>query len=323
VRSRDEIAAPASRFHPRGHDPATVCQGGLVSGVTSSAPDGRRRVAVVGAGVAGLAAARQLALDGRLDVVVCEASARTGGKLLRGEVAGVATDLGAEALLARRPEALQLMDDLGLSGEVVHPVTTKAGIWSRGQLRALPTGHMMGVPTDLRALAASGVVSRAAVARAALDLVLPSTRLDGDTSVRSFVAGRLGGAVADRLVEPLLGGVYAGRAEALSLRATLPAVAAVAGERSLLRALRAHRGLSPTTVPSGPVVAGLPGGVGRLAEALTDSVVALGVDLRLGTTVRELQRTPAGWRLLAGSTAEPLAIEADAAKASVTIAMLA
>src|SRR5690348_18417309 len=127
-----------------------------------------------------------------MDVVVCEASSRVGGKLLRGEVAGVSTDLGAEALLARRPEALELIDEVGLSDEVVHPETTRASIWSRGALRPLPAGHVMGVPTDLRALATSGVVSRRAVARAALDLVLPGSPLETDISVRAFVAGRLG-----------------------------------------------------------------------------------------------------------------------------------
>ena len=276
----------------------------------------RPRVAVVGAGIAGLTAARQLALDG-VDVVVCEASSRAGGKVLRGEVAGVSTDLGAEALLARRPEALALIDEVGLSGEVVHPETTRASIWSRGALRPLPAGHVMGVPTDLRALAASGVVSRRAVARAALDLVLPGSPPDGDVSVRSFVARRLGGAVVDRLVEPLLGGVYAGRAEELSLRATLPAVATVAGHGSLLRALRARR---PTTVDGGPVFAGLPGGVGRLTEALAASVVALGAVLRLEATVRDLQRSSSGWRLVLGSAADPQVLEADAVVLAVPAA---
>ena len=287
-----------------------------VSELGCGSPGIRPRVAVVGAGIAGLTAARQLALDG-VDVVVVEASSRTGGKLLRGEVAGVSTDLGAEALLARRPEALALIDEVGLSGEVVHPETTQASIWSRGALRALPAGHVMGVPTDLRALAASGVVSRRAVARAALDLVLPGSPLDDDTSVRGFVAARLGRAVVDRLVEPLLGGVYAGRAEELSLRATLPAVAAMAGHGSLLRALRGRR---PTAVNGGPVFAGLPGGVGRLAEELSASVVSLGADLRLQATVRDLQRSPSGWRLVLGSTADPQVLEADAVVLAVPAA---
>jgi len=266
------------------------------------------RVVVVGAGVAGLAAAHALALDARARVVVLEGSPRAGGKLLRGEIAGVPTDLGAESVLARRPEALALIDSLGLSGEITHPATSRAAIWSRGRLRPLPAGHVMGVPVDVRALAASGVMSRPAVARAALDRVLPASRLGDDTSVAAYVRARMGRAVVDRLVEPLLGGVYAGRADLLSLRATLPAVAAVAGQGSLMRALRAR----PASAASGPVFAGLPGGIGRLAEALTAAALSRGVDVRLGCAARELSRTPSGWRLVVGSAAAPQTIEADA-----------
>ena len=283
------------------------------TGVTEVATDAatRRRpvIAVVGAGIAGLAAAHELALDGRVDVIVVEGSSRTGGKLLRGEVAGVQTDLGAESLLARRPEALRLLDELGLTSEVVHPQTVQARIWSRGALRPLPAGHVMGVPSDLRALSASGVVSRRALVRAAFDRALPATRVAGDMTVGAYVGSRLGHAVVDRLVEPLLGGVYAGRADELSLRATLPQVAAVAGSRSLLRALKPAR---TAAASSGPVFAGLPGGVGRLAETLTASVVSRGVDVRLDSTVRGLERTAAGWRLLVGSAAAPETLDADA-----------
>lgn len=271
--------------------------------------DRRPLVAVIGAGIAGLAAAHELANDGRVDVVVLEGSPRTGGKLLRGEVAGVGTDLGAESLLARRPEAVALLSELGLGSEVVHPQTLSATVWSRGALRPLPAGHVMGVPTKLRALASSGVVSRRAVARAALDEVLPATPVEADTSVAAFVGARMGQAVVDRLVEPLLGGVYAGRADELSLRATLPQVAAVAGSRSILRALRSRPAAAAN---AGPVFAGLPGGVGRVAESLTESLTSRGVVVRLGSTVRELARAPSGWRLVLGSAAAPETLEPDA-----------
>jgi oxygen-dependent protoporphyrinogen oxidase len=285
--------------------------------VVAFEPDSRPRVAVVGAGIAGLAAAHELARDGRVDVVVLEGSPRTGGKLLRGEVAGVATDLGAESVLARRPEGLALIDELGLAGEVVHPVTQTAAVWSRGALRALPAGHVMGVPTDVRSLSASGVVSATAVARAALDEVLPATRVSDDVSVGSFVGARLGRAVVDRLVEPLLGGVYAGRAGELSLQATLPAVAEVAGQGSLMRGLRARAVPASDT---GPVFAGLPGGVARLAETAAASLVARGVVVRLDSTVRSLERTPTGWRLLVGAAAAPSTVDADAVVIAVPAA---
>jgi protoporphyrinogen/coproporphyrinogen III oxidase len=271
----------------------------------------RPHVVVVGAGIAGLAAAHALALDGRVTVTVLEGSPRTGGKLLRGAVGGIETDLGAEAILARRPEGVALMAQLGL--DTVSPATTKAAVWTRGALRPLPANHVMGVPVSVRQLAASGVVSRFAVARAALDRVLPATPVGShdDVSVASFVGARLGHAVVDRLVEPLLGGVYAGRADELSLRATMPQIAAAAGERSLLAALRA-RETAPNT---SPVFAGLLGGVGRLAEALTVAVGAAGASIVLDAAVRSLERLPAGFRLVAGSaasTAFPRTFDADA-----------
>ena len=266
----------------------------------------RPHAVVVGAGVAGLAAARALLLDGRVRVTVLEGSSRTGGKLLRGQVAGIETDLGAEAVLARRPEGLALMESLGL--DPIPPTTTQAAIWSRGELRFLPAGHVMGVPVSLRSLAASHVISRAGVARASIDLALPATAIGDDVSVAAYIGARMGHEVVDRLVEPLLGGVYAGRADELSLRATLPQVAAVTEQRSLFRALRSRTSQPPT----GPVFAGLAGGVGQLAEALTASLAAAGADVVLDATVRELTRLPVGWRLVTGSAAAPKTIDADA-----------
>ena len=299
-------------FLPVDHDQATVCDGGRVSSLPSDiaepidAQAPRPHVVVVGAGISGLAAARALVLDGRVRVTVLEGSPRTGGKLLRGEVAGVETDLGAEAVLARRPEGVALMQSLGL--DAIPPATTQAAIWTRGQLRLLPVGHVMGVPVSLRSLAASHVVSGVGVARASLDVTLPATAIGDDISVASYVGARMGHEVVDRLVEPLLGGVYAGRADELSLRATLPQVAAVASQRSLLRALRSR----PAQPSAGPVFAGVAGGVGQLAEALTASLEAAGADVVLDTTVRELMRRPVGWELVTGSAANPKTMSADA-----------
>src|SRR5512144_1854270 len=168
---------------------------------------------VVGGGIAGLAAARELAAAGD-DVLLLESAARVGGKLRVGEVAGVQVDVGAEAMLNRRPEGVDLARGLGL--DLVHPATITSRIWTRDALHPLPRS-VMGVPADLDQLAASGVLSDEGVARA--EVVLPAP--DGDVSVTEFVASRLGDEVVDRLVEPLLGGVYAGHARLLSARATI------------------------------------------------------------------------------------------------------
>ncbi|MCZ0970558.1 FAD-dependent oxidoreductase [Streptomyces albulus] len=115
-------------------------------------------VVVVGGGIAGLTAAHRL-LAGGAQVTLLEASERLGGKLLAGEIAGVPVDLGAESMLARRPEAVDLARAVGLGDRLQPPGTATASLWTRGALRPMPKGHMMGVPGDLGPLAASGVLS--------------------------------------------------------------------------------------------------------------------------------------------------------------------
>src|SRR5215469_7070846 len=195
------------------------------------------RVAVVGGGIAGLAAA--YFLRDAAWVTVFEGSARVGGKLAASEVAGIAADEGAEALLARRPEGTDLIRAVGLAGQLVTPGTTSARIWTRGAFRELPERQLMGVPSDFGALARADVLSAAGLARARLDAELPASPIDGDLPVAAAVSARFGREVVDRLVDPLLGGVYAGRSEELSFEATLPALAAESGRHASLAAAAA------------------------------------------------------------------------------------
>jgi len=280
---------------------------------TVSQPTRTLRVAVVGGGVSGLAVAHRVgqALPDA-EVLVLEASGRLGGSLHTAEVGGVVVDVGAEAMLNRRPEAVGLALEVGLADDLVHPATTAANLWNRGRLVPLPR-TMMGVPVDLRAL--DGVISAKGLARAALDTVLPPTELgDRDISIGDLVEERLGKEIVDRLVEPLLGGVYAGHARAISARAAVPQMVALLGrERSLTRAAAAAlSGPGPSVDPTTgvPVFAGIRGGVGRLPGAIA---TASGATLRTGATVRDLARRPGGgWNLVVGSTRDPEVVQADA-----------
>ena len=200
--------------------------------------DARPHVVIVGGGIAGLAAAFFLR-DEPVRVTVLEGSPRPGGKLCVSEIAGVAVDEGAEALLVTRPEGTGLIAELGLGGERVDPGTTSSAIWTLGALHPLPRRQFMGVPSDMAELAKSGVLSGDGVARASQDLELPPTARDGDVAVARYVGARLGAEVVDRLVDPLLGGVYAGRSAELSFDATLPALATASRKyRSLAEAAR-------------------------------------------------------------------------------------
>jgi len=282
-------------------------------------PSGTRPViAIIGAGIAGLAAAFFLR-DEPAQVIVLDGAARPGGKLAVAEVAGCPVDVGAEALLTRRPEGTGLIEAAGLGGELVPAGTTAARIWSRGEMRPLPARQFMGVPADAAGLAQAGLLSPAGLARARQEPDLPSTHRDGDVPVASYVAARFGQEVVDRLVDPLLGGVYAGRCEELSFEATLPALAGASRRHATLTAAAAALLPPPAadhaasdgaaSAPRPPVFSSLAGGLGTLPPALA---TASGAQLRTGAMVRELVPTDRGWRLTIGSAHAPQWLDADA-----------
>jgi oxygen-dependent protoporphyrinogen oxidase len=271
-------------------------------------------VVIIGGGIAGLAAAFYLR-DEPVKVTVLEGSPRVGGKLSASDVAGVAMDEGAEALLARRPEGIELITATGLGDALVPAGVTSSAIYTRGAMRALPRRQFMGVPADIDELAATGVVSEPGVARARNEAPVAEPARD-DESVTAYVGRRLGAEVVDRLVDPLLGGVYAGRSEDLSFAATLGPLAAVAAKyptlteavSSLLPPSPAASG-DPAASKPAPLFVSLTTGLGALPDAL---VKASGADVRTSAMVRELARTPTGWRLTIGSAADPQYLDADA-----------
>jgi oxygen-dependent protoporphyrinogen oxidase len=273
-------------------------------------PAQRPHVAIIGGGIAGLAAAYFLR-ESPVSVTVFEGSPRLGGKLRVSSVAGVAVDEGAEALLARRPEGTDLIQAAGLGGQLEIPGTTSARIWSRGTFCELPGRQFMGVPSDLGELARVKLLSDEGLARARLDAELPASPLDGDIAVASYVSARFGQELVDRLVDPLLGGVYAGRSEELSFEATLPALATAA---------RRHRSLADAAaglLPPGPaepaatrpVFTTLRGGLGLLPAAVA---AASGARVRTNCMVRKIFKLHYGWGLESGPASEPELIEADA-----------
>ena len=288
-----------------------------------SSPSRPPTVAIVGGGISGLAAAFFLR-DRGVAVTVLEGSPRLGGKLAVSEVGGVAVDEGAEALLARRPEGTDLIGAVGLAGRLELPGTTEARIWTRGRLHPLPKRQFMGVPADISELQSSGILSDAGLARARDDLRLPATPRDGDVSVGGYVSARFGQEVVDRLVDPLLGGVYAGRSAELSFEATLGGLAEASRQhRSLAEAAASllpapggpDRGDAPPAAarPARPVFTTLSGGLGTLPPAVAAQSGAI---VRTGAMVRELARTahPGGdrWRLTIGPTRAPEWLDADA-----------
>jgi len=283
------------------------------------------RVVVVGAGVTGLTAAWRLRRDlPGAELLVLEASRRSGGLVHTSPFDDVALDTAADAFLARVPDAVALCHELGIADELVHPTDAGALVLSGTGLRRLPTGLVLGVPTDLDALSASGIVSAGGVARARHDpgpVPVGERTADGDLSVGALVRHRLGDEVMDELVAPLLGGVNAGDADRLSLDAGAPQLAAVADAPDLLAALRSPPtpGTGRPVVPSGPggltappipnpVFAGFPTGTSRLVDALVDAVGPATV--HLGTAVTRLAARRGGGQRL--DLADGTSLDADA-----------
>jgi protoporphyrinogen/coproporphyrinogen III oxidase len=269
-------------------------------------------VVVVGAGVAGAAAAYALRAH---DVTVVDGAPQVGGKLRTSDLAGVPLDEGAEQFLVRVPEALDLVRALGLDAEVVHPRATGAAVFSRGRLHPLPARTMLGVPSSIRSL--GGLLRPSEMVRAVADLVAPGEVPIDDVAVGALLRRRVGDAVVDRLVDPLLGGVYAGRADDLSFFATMPALRAAQASLGTPSVVRAARSAVASGADGGPVFATLTGGLGQLVPA---TLAASGASVVSGRLVRRIERTPNGFVVVHGPTTDEQAIEADAVVVAVPAA---
>jgi oxygen-dependent protoporphyrinogen oxidase len=267
------------------------------------------QLVVVGGGISGLAAA-WFGADAGHEVTVLEAAPQVGGKLRLAEVGGVSIDVGAEAMLTARPEGVDLISAAGLDGERIEPTTTAAQVRAGGANHPLPARTVFGIPASVEAVKESGVLSDAGLAALAAEPGMePLPPLADDVSVGRLVRERMGEEVLNRLVEPLLGGVYAGRADDLSLRATMAALAKrLEAGGSLTAAAHAAADAGGRVPPSGPIFTTLRGGLGRLPAAL---VAARRFEVRTGVTVRDIARTPTGFALECAEGARRQRVEAD------------
>lgn len=244
------------------------------------------RVCVVGGGIAGLAAAWEV--RNRAEVALYEPGL-LGGCLRTGQLDGHLVEDGPDAFILRVPHGLQLCREAGVEGDLVHPAAGRALLWTAGSLRPLPEGLMLGVPHHLAGIATSGIISARGAARAALEPLLPRTRDPDAMTVRQLVGGRFGFEVADRLVDPLLGGIHAGSTATLSAQEVAPQlVEAARRSRSLLLALR--KAAAP---PGGPIFAAPRHGFTELVDALAAGLQDAGVAFP-GCAVESLRARPGG-----------------------------
>ncbi len=254
-----------------------------------------RHVVIVGGGVTGLAAAQRLVRDGaaagHLRVTLLEGDEQLGGKLRTSAFAGAdAIDEGPDAFLARLPWATQLAREVGLGDQLVSPASGAASVWWNG-LRPIPEGLLLGMPTDVLKLARTKLLTWGAKARAGLEPLLPRTDISGD-SIGDYVRARFGDQVHERLVDPLVGSIYASDTDHFSLTA-VPQIAELATKhRSVLLAAR-HR----PPVADGPVFYAPRGGLGALIGATAEHVRAGGADIHTGATVAAIRPDGRQWHV--------------------------
>ncbi|HXY45888.1 MAG TPA: protoporphyrinogen oxidase [Acidimicrobiales bacterium] len=289
------------------------------------------RYVVVGGGVSGLAAARVLAgarpvsdvagrqgdpeegetwpRPGSFDgLVLLEASDVLGGKVLTSSFAGGPVELGPDQFLRRDPSAERLCRLLGLGGDLVAPGVGAAAVFAAGMPRRLPAGLALGIPTDLDALSASGIVSRGAVDYARAEAERPGPLLeradvgwDGtvpsidparERSAGAILRPRLGDEIVDLLVDPLIGGINAGSIDNLSLGTVAPQIArALVGHKDVIAPLAAA---AVAGSPAASPFLGLAGGLGRFVAAAGAELRLLGCEVRLACPALRVRSAASG-----------------------------
>jgi oxygen-dependent protoporphyrinogen oxidase len=289
-----------------------------------------RRIVIVGGGITGLAAAHAAIARARdlgrpAAVTVLERAPRFGGNLVTETEDGFLLDGGPDSWVASKQQASALARDLGLGGSLVgtNPATRRYFVAWRGALHAVPEGLVLGVPTRIAPLARTRLFSWPGKARMALEPLVPARRFEGDAdeSIADFAARRLGREAAERLVAPLLGGISAGDANDISVRAAFPQLVEMerAHESLIVGMLAARRERSRAAAATAGRGAGeasafvsLRGGVGDLVAGLCASLRSGGVVLRPSATVTAVRRSAHAGAMWAVDVIGGESLEADA-----------
>ena len=260
-----------------------------------------KRVVIVGGGITGLAAAHALEKgEERREVAIVESSGQLGGNLQTVRHNGFIIDAGPDSWVAAKPQATKLAREVGLGDELIgtRPDTRRVYIVWQRKLHPMPEGLILGVPTEIRPLIDTDLLGWDAKLRAGLDFVVPPRKWkdDEDESIGAFVTRRLGSDVSERLAGPLLGGIFAGDPDALSVRACIPQLVEAEREHgSIIRAMRALKAKRKAQAASGgeaTAFVSLKRGVGDLvvnvAHKLRDA------EIHTGRTAKSVVRLPPG-----------------------------
>jgi len=256
----------------------------------------RADVAVVGGGITGLVAAHRLSEAGA-NVILLERSARLGGLVTTDHEDGYVIEGGADSFVSGKGSVLELARNLGLGGEVIssRPEHRGSYVWWDGNLLPLPGGLHLMVPTRIRSLLGSPLLSWWGRARAMADLVLPRSGAAHDESLESFVTRRFGRQMLDRIAEPLIAGIHAAEPATMSLRASFPRLLDMESEhRSLILAAR-RAATRPTPAGGLSHFATFAGGMSQLVGGLVGA--SAGVAIRTGVGARTMEVAARGFRV--------------------------
>ena len=287
--------------------------------MTARAPAKRpRRLAVVGGGLSGMAAAQRLTelsveRDEPVEVLLFEASERLGGAIRSERVGPYLVEHGADMFVTDKPWARDLCKRLGIDGRLIVPDSTRRRslVLCRGRPEPVPEGFMLMVPSRLQSILRTPILSPLAKLRMALEVVVPRGPAGVDESLADFVTRRLGREALERLVQPLVAGIYTSDPRHLSLRATLPRFIDMEQRHGSLILAAAREALAARSRPDGggsgaryDLFVTLPGGMGELvdvlAERLRSPAAGKAVEIRLGQEVRAIERHGTSYRVIGG-----------------------
>ncbi len=271
-----------------------------------------KQVIVIGGGIAGLAAAYRLTQTAPdLSVTLLEGDSRLGGKITTERVEGFVIEGGPDTFLSYKPRGLGLCRELGLEDRLhgTNEKIRRTYVMRGGKLYELPEGLTGLIPSRFGPMVKTGLISPYGKLRMALDYFIPPRSPNGDESLAAFVERRLGRELYDRLIEPLMSGIYAGDGAQLSLRATFPQLRQTELEHdSLIKGMLAAKQKTPPA-PNGRRSAFLTPttGLAEIVEALEAKLSK--VEIRLGTRAALVKAVSSGYKVI---LADGASLPADA-----------
>ncbi|MDF0666648.1 MAG: protoporphyrinogen oxidase [Nitrospira sp.] len=259
-----------------------------------------RTVVIVGGGISGLATAFSLQekaakADLPIHCTVLESDQSWGGKIVTHRVGEIVTEAGPDSFLSQKQAGLDLCMKLGLADQLINTnaMAKKASVLYGGRMHDLPEGLLSFVPKQLGSFFRSGLLTWTGLARMGLEVAVPRGPSTGDESLAAFLRRRFGAQAFERVLEPLMAGIYAGDAEQMSLRATFPRFYELEQRHaSIVRGMMAAKKAAASVSADQPrrtMFVSLKNGLSDLVTALTSRLTQQGVELRMGARVEALR----------------------------------